>query len=318
MDRRKCTMCDNFLDEYDLQQPFEFDHVVGYGSVHDLTHFGIRLCNDCFDKVMAFVLPRCKRNPVINENVGFLDTIDKTPIQAEKEHSLFHRPSTVEFEGHTLVELTRRNVGCIEAMIATDSAYRLSGSKQAGPVTNRRGKIIYPGSSAYWITRMSEEFTRENIRQAVETVDRENSTHLNADLVGRNEMVDRLYAIGLDELKKKLWNRDFGVYDILVAPTHPMQEGYKARENVSFAAKFCHYFCLNVFEDQPEADNFSIWDNEVADVLPWYLTYWDIPVPKDLRNYKDYSDSIDSLRRKTGVSRNGFDHLLWYFHKGDR
>lgn len=311
MAEQKCTMCGKELDVFDLQQPFGFDHTVGYGSVYDLTHFSIRLCNDCFDKVMGFVLPRCKENPIVTESGKLL-------IETEREQSLKHIPDTVEFKGHTLAKLSVRNVGCIEAMIATDSAYRLSGNRQAGPVTNRNGRKTYPGSSAYWITRMAEDFTEENIREAVSAVDRENTTHLNADLVGRNEMVQRLMDMGPDVLREELRTRSFLIYDMLASPTHPVDPGHKARENVSFAAKFCHYYCFHVFAGTAEADNFSIWDNEVANILPLYLKYRNLPVPEDMRNYRDYSDSIDELRKDTGISRNGFDHLLWYFHKGAR
>ena len=38
----------------------------------------------------------------------------------------------------------------------------------------------------------------------------------------------------------------------------------------------------------------------------------------DYKNYEEYMKVIDELRTKHGenISRNGFDHLLWSYHKG--
>lgn len=314
----RCTMCGKTLDEWDMQQPFGFDHVIGYGSVHDLERIRFRLCCGCFDKAMDRFIPLCKENPVIEEDVGFLDTADKTMIENERSYSARHLIATVGYRGVLLAELTKENVGKVEAMITTDSDYRRSSDPTAAPGYNRNGKLVYPGSSAYWLTRSDREFSFKNVLEAVSAIDRENSTHLNADGVGRGEMAARLMAVGQADLKRMLKARDFGVYDLLVAPTHPSDPAHRARENVSFAAKFCHYACFCWFAGTVEQDNFSIWDNEVKDILPLYLKSWNLPVPKDLRDYRQYSDAIDTLRKRTGnlISRNGFDHLLWYFHKG--
>lgn len=314
----KCTMCGNLLDEWDLRQPFEFNHVIGYGSVHDLERIRFRLCCNCFDMLMDHMIPLCRENPVAEQNVGFLDTVDKTLIQNEQIYSESHRITTVDFKGILLAELTKENVGRVEAMIATDSDYRRSSDITAAPQRNRNGRLVYPGSSAYWIFMSVWDFSERNVMEMVSAIDRENSTHLNADKVGREEMTARLLSMGFAGIKDKLRQRSFDVYDVLAAPTHPADKRHKARENVSFAAKFCHYMSLYLFKGNPEEDNFSIWDNEVKDVLPLYLKSWGLPVPKDLRDYRQYSDAIDALRDKSGgrISRNGFDHLLWYFHKG--
>ena len=53
-------------------------------------------------------------------------------------------------------------------------------------------------------------------------------------------------------------------------------------------------------------------------VLPLYLGYYKIAQKYDLSDYKDYRQAVDSIREASGIeiSRNGFDHLLWYYHKG--
>jgi hypothetical protein len=59
-------MCNNPLDEWDLQEDFFFSRWIGYGSKYDLNKLDIQLCCTCFDKVLDFVLPKCK-NKILQE-----------------------------------------------------------------------------------------------------------------------------------------------------------------------------------------------------------------------------------------------------------
>ena len=155
------------------------------------------------------------------------------------------------------------------------------------------------------------------IREAVCAVDRENSTHLNADSVGREEITDRIYNLTKGELKNKLKMADIGLINFIAAKTTPGEENKKARTNISFASKFCHYACFYLFEGEPEQDNFSISDNVLRENIPYYAQYYDVQI-KDLLEYADYRRVVDEIIRKSksDISRNGFDHLLWYYHKG--
>ena len=49
-----------------------------------------------------------------------------------------------------------------------------------------------------------------------------------------------------------------------------------------------------------------------------FVDYYSIEEDYDLNEYGDYRKAIDAIRTASGVeiSRNGFDHLLWYYHKG--
>lgn len=49
-----------------------------------------------------------------------------------------------------------------------------------------------------------------------------------------------------------------------------------------------------------------------------YLVYFNITEQYNLRDYKQYRNAVDMIRNATDekISRNGFDHLLWYYHKG--
>lgn len=221
-----------------------------------------------------------------------------------------------------LVKLSRDNVARIEAMISIDSGYKKNSDRDSGPDDN--GK--YKGSTAYRMCELkkavnnnqnrNEEY-KEVIRQAVEAVDRENSTHLNADSIGREEITDRIYNLTKGELKSKLQTADIGLINLIAAKTTPKDKSKKARTNVSFASKFCHYACFYLFEGEPEQDNFSIYDNVLKDNIPYYAQYYDVQI-KDLSDYADYRRVVDEIIKKSesNISRNGFDHLLWYYHKG--
>ena len=59
-----CHMCGKTFDLWDHQEDFCFDHHIGYGSAHDFEHMQLNLCCQCFDKVIDWVLPQCKHNPI--------------------------------------------------------------------------------------------------------------------------------------------------------------------------------------------------------------------------------------------------------------
>ena len=65
-----CTMCGKKFDFWDTQENFCFDHHIGYGSKYDMQRVQIKLCCDCFDKVMDWVIPQCKHNPMSEYELG--------------------------------------------------------------------------------------------------------------------------------------------------------------------------------------------------------------------------------------------------------
>lgn len=232
-----------------------------------------------------------------------------------------------------IVKITLKNVARVEAMIKNDSAYLRSGDNKFEPQVSKNGKINYQGSSAYWIAQLKEIFiygrqlSNDNytyekcIKESIFAIDRENSTHLNADRVGRKEIFNRIIQIEkkeLIELLKYPVKDDYKLIKIISEKTS------KGRKNFSFATKFCHYMCFYLFEGEEEQDNFSIYDEVLANAIPKYCKRFKIN-RDDLQfkeNYKKYIEVIDEIRNKAYeeygylVSRNGFDHLIWYFHKG--
>ena len=59
-----CHMCGKTFDLWDHQEDFCFDHHIGYGSAHDFERIQLNLCCQCFDKVIDWILPQCKHNPM--------------------------------------------------------------------------------------------------------------------------------------------------------------------------------------------------------------------------------------------------------------
>lgn len=236
-------------------------------------------------------------------------------IMQEKNESLKY--NLKELEGGKLVALTMHNVALVEAMIRHDSDYSSLGG-------------IDKNSSTYWFAELKKnpEKYNEIIPKCVEFIDKENSTHLNADGVGREEISQRIVNYGWKALVNFLKNPQQEKYAFiknLSAKTQPKDPKYKARNNFSFATKFCHYACYWLFEGRKEQDNFSIYDSVVANNLVKYANYYDVAVPQMEKNdyatyYAKYIKTIDTIIKKSGneISRNGFDHLLWYYHKAKK
>lgn len=230
--------------------------------------------------------------------------------------------------GTDLVRLSPDNVAIVEAMIRNDSAYLKSSDKNAAPIGQ------YGGSTAYWMTRLkpilvgeevvSDKEYQEVLFGAIAAVDRENSTHLNSDGVGRAEIFGRLLKIDKSQLVNYLREPgdDLVLAKIIAEETHPTgmsKNGtpYYPRKNISFASKFCHYACFYLFEGQPEQDNYSIFDNVLREVLPKYIAHYSIE-KRNIDDYSEYRKTVDDIIENADapISRNGFDHLLWYYFKG--
>jgi hypothetical protein len=231
--------------------------------------------------------------------------------------------------GTDLVLLSPDNVAIVEAMIQNDSAYLKSSDKSAKP------KGQYGGSTAYWMTLLKSILINSEscnikyediIAGAVAAVDRENSTHLNADGVGRKEITERIVSINRQCLVYYLKEPDASKLElvrIIAEETNPIgvdKNGkvYRRRRNLSFASKFCHYACFYLFEGQPEQDNYSIYDNVLKKAMPKYIKHYGVE-KRNLDDYAEYRKTVDDIITKASkkqISRNGFDHLLWYYFKG--
>lgn len=248
-------------------------------------------------------------------------------IQKEQEIAKSKMIEEISFNGYSLAKITRDNVAIVEAMIRNDSAYIRTTDVSAKPRKNTNGIVVYGGSTAYWMTLLKrilidkkrvEYSYKDVIRGAVEAVDRENSTHLNADKCGRAEITSRICSLSKDKMLKCLQYPEYDNMFLIREIARVTSAKRRARTNLSFASKFCHYACFYIFEGTEFQDNYSICDSILKKVLPLYMCYYGIAQKFDINDYGEYRAAVDTIRDASGIeiSRNGFDHLLWYYHKG--
>jgi hypothetical protein len=161
-------------------------------------------------------------------------------------------------------------------------------------------------------------------------IDRENSTHLSASGTkkGCNEgrqIVARVIA-DIPNLIDRLYAGDAELVNYI-------SSAVPKRNNFSFASKFCTYVSRAIFEDA-KRDNYCIYDKVLCNSIPYYawlflkenhtsrLKSTIEKEYKSVRNYAGYRDLIDRIRIKNFeitqylISRENFDHLLWYYYKG--
>ena len=237
------------------------------------------------------------------------------------------------FNSYSIVKLTLDNVAKVEAMINTDSNYKNAEDDTLGMICSKNGKIKYVGSSSYWLRQLKEVIEckkikssqgyvySEIIKNLIIAIDNENSTHLNSDGCGRVAVTNRILKVK-NKLKEYLGKPNYKLIDIIGSPTEIGEKNH-----FSFATKFCHYSCLYLFKGKKEEDNFSVYDSVVRDALPKYIKRYlneDVKVSEYENNYYEFIKYIDKIRQKAKqeygkkISRRGFDHLIWYYHKGMR
>ena len=59
-----CNRCGKTFDFWDNQENFNIDKYIGFGSRYDLNRIRLHLCCDCFDKLLDWLIPQCKYNPL--------------------------------------------------------------------------------------------------------------------------------------------------------------------------------------------------------------------------------------------------------------
>ena len=74
-----CNMCGKKFDYWDFEENCRFDHRFGFGSKYDCYHLDLNLCCECTSKVLDWLLPQCKINPMTEdpEPVSFPPATDK-------------------------------------------------------------------------------------------------------------------------------------------------------------------------------------------------------------------------------------------------
>lgn len=223
-------------------------------------------------------------------------------------------------EGTDLVKLNRRNVLLAEAMIRNNSRY--SGFRQK-PSSN---------SSRDWFDKLSSFFKtyqptdnpayKETMKKYCRAINKENSTRLPSEYLDR--LIEKIIEIDPETLSQYLRDPKDNKHN----QERPYELIKLLSENVadngkyccrSFASKFCHYTCFYLFDGLEEQDNYSNYDSVVRKTLPKYIKHFQLKKrsQKSLENYAVYQECIDEIisHADDEISRNGFDHLIWYYYK---
>lgn len=251
------------------------------------------------------------------------------------------------FEGTKFIRLTQKNYEILNFACKTlDSTYRNSFNTE------------YPGSSGYLITQYAKNGDWTQNPDAVEIIcrqiDKENATHLSVS--GNFPTGDPMNSRGIELMSAYI--ADINRQSVL----ERIREGEEsivcelAREPVrgfskfSFASKFCTY----VNRYQFKRDDYSIYDDVVQSILPYYIhaygtedrgayisqhnrtingvriQVWESDIYRfrennDYSGYKRIIDNVLTSVQKGAkkedspiTTREQLDLLLWYYYKGDK
>ena len=213
--------------------------------------------------------------------------------------------------------LTEKNVKLINFIMKNDSNYRID---------NDENNML---STANLVKQYKNNPSRNNLKQIIKAIDKQNSTHLSASGTkkGNNTGIDNttdyiFYKIGIDNLSKQIYEGNSLLVDDIA--TNSIANRYI----ISFASKFCTYMSRYMFDD----DKFSIYDGIMASILPYYYFKYvnneeKITINNNkikIKGYQWYRTIIDNIikgtleKEKYLISREDLDHLLWYYYKGDK
>lgn len=240
-----------------------------------------------------------------------------------------------DLDANGILALTEENVARINFIIDNDSNYRLFSDMDN---LNSIGRYIADRKNV-------TPWNVDEILHIVTEIDKQNSTHQDSIGIkkdannptarnngGRQKTAEYIYNIrGLYE---RLENGDASLVNDIAKALYRIDGG--GRYTFSFASKFCTYVSQALYN----SDEYSIYDKVVSDILPYYAwaylgkdCYFGRTKSKISKvfgiddksgDYESYRKLIDSIRYRnkelTGylILRKDFDHLLWYYFKGDR
>lgn len=163
-------------------------------------------------------------------------------------------------------------------------------------------------------------YSEENLNQVCLTINAENSTHLRE--YERNKISHEIFEKSnknYAEFEKLLKDPSYPIISLIRAlkgikvtanSDKGKDEEKVIRDNYSFATKFCHYACYFLFDDDTNRDLYPIYDSVLSDYVKKSPEYKH-STEKDINIYKNYVNIIDEIINGKGISRNGFDHLIW-------
>lgn len=223
-----------------------------------------------------------------------------------------------DFDKNGFPAFTEKNVELINFLIDNDSNYRYDADSQN------------LNSTYNMIKKFGETYNIDELEQIISKIDVQNSTHQasegsNGGNKGRRITAE--YISNIENLYERLRNEDAEL-------VNEIAEAIPTRYTFSFASKYCTYMSRYLFD----ADGYSIYDFILCNILPYYAwvylgenhkanTKSKVASEYGARgkgDYKGYRNLIDRIRMKSeaftgyNIKRVDFDHLLWYYFKGDR
>lgn len=223
-------------------------------------------------------------------------------------------------KGTNLVKLNRRNVALAEAMIRNNPRYSNFHENQLLDSSKCFFKKLSDFLKSYQST--DNPAYKEAMTEYCRAINKENSTRIPSKYFTR--LIERIVNIDPETLLQYLKDpkdNEHGQkqpYELIRLLSKNVADNgkYCCR---SFASKFCHYTCFYHFEGQEEQDNYSNYDSVVKKMLPKYIKHFQLKKrsQKSLQDYAIYQECIDEIiaHADDKISRNGFDHLIWYHYK---
>lgn len=251
------------------------------------------------------------------------------------EPNITKDPYTFDTDQNGYPIFTKKNLALLHALLRYDSNYSASEDDKDG------------NTYAGMLAKNGVPRAYDDLYTVIKSIDKFSSTHLASEGRGGGgkgiEKTAKYIADSMaDGLKERLSSRD----DTLINEIATLG-GKGKKNNFSFATKFCAYAC--VFAKDIRSDNFCVYDNILAHVLPYYAYLYSpegIDVPNSKKKIcREYGDkgtisSIESLIKNKddytlyrhivdstiqgileqseldGLSYKDFDQLIWYFFKG--
>ena len=194
---------------------------------------------------------------------------------------------------------------------------------------SKKDEFKYP--SFYYIKALEEYHNEKGIypyyiKAILRKINSENSTRASKKDINKiaSAIADDIKYNNLIDYIKKPDKYDYNVIEYIC------MKGSK--RYLSLATKFCHYMSFILFFGTNYADTYSIYDSVVNDNLNSYASHLKIESNynsqelknlqkkewKEIKNsYIKYQETINKIITKANISRNGFDHLVWYSNKNN-
>ncbi len=236
--------------------------------------------------------------------------------------SLIDEILQIDLDANGFPLINEKNIKLINFCISNDSRYRNEADSE------------YPYSIKNLVQEYIKNPTADNLMNLIENVDKQNSTHLSVS--GKNKDADnkqgreltKKYLMQIPDLIDKIISGDHTLVNNIAKNAITKNNANMDRYIISFASKFCTYI-LRYHPTASNKNHYSIYDSVLSDILPYYYYQYvhhkTIDVRRDTlkelpNGYEVYNNYIKEIidNSKCPISREDFDHLLWYYFKGDR